>query len=179
MQYRKALIKRPRMKAFVLQPLVCFGCEALLIQALAKQVADVANGAQLESCGPRDSSSLPERTCSESLYTGQRCVLCPVASPEVRGLGRESLQHFPLSPFSRSSGYLYTGAGWFPCSFYFILLFHFWLCCVFVAACGLFCSCGELGLLFVAVCRLPTAVASRCGARALGTWASVVVACGL
>ena len=40
-------------------------------------------------------------------------------------------------------------------------------------------SCGEWGLLFVAVRRLLIAVASRCGARALGTWASVVVARGL
>ena len=42
-----------------------------------------------------------------------------------------------------------------------------------------FSSCGERGLLLVAVCGLPTVVASRCGARALGTQASVVVACGL
>ena len=42
-----------------------------------------------------------------------------------------------------------------------------------------FSSCSERGLLFVAVCRLLFVVASRCGARALGAWASVVVACGL
>ena len=35
------------------------------------------------------------------------------------------------------------------------------------------------GLLFVAVCGLLIAVASRCLARALGMWASVVVAHGL
>ena len=42
-----------------------------------------------------------------------------------------------------------------------------------------FSSCGERGLLFLAVRGLLIAVASRCGAQALGTWASVVVACGL
>ena len=42
-----------------------------------------------------------------------------------------------------------------------------------------FSSCGKWGLLFVALHRLLTAVTSRCRARALGTWASVVVACGL
>ena len=42
-----------------------------------------------------------------------------------------------------------------------------------------FSSCGEQGLLFVAVCGLLIAVASRCGARALGARASVVAAHGL
>ena len=42
-----------------------------------------------------------------------------------------------------------------------------------------FSSCSELGLLFVAVCGLLIAVASRCGAWTLGAWASVVVARGL
>ena len=56
---------------------------------------------------------------------------------------------------------------------------------LFLAALGLRCcarafsSCGERGLLFVVVRGLLIAVASCCGARALGTWASVVVACGL
>ena len=42
-----------------------------------------------------------------------------------------------------------------------------------------FSGCGEQGLLFVAVRGLLIAVASRCGARTPGAWASVVVACGL
>ena len=42
-----------------------------------------------------------------------------------------------------------------------------------------FSSCGERGLLFVAVHGLLNAVASRCGARALGVQASVVAARGL
>ena len=42
-----------------------------------------------------------------------------------------------------------------------------------------FSSCGEQGLLFIAVHGLLIVVASRCGAQALGTRASVVVACGL
>ena len=42
-----------------------------------------------------------------------------------------------------------------------------------------FSTCGERGLLSVAMHGLLIAVASRCGAQALGTRASVVVACGL
>ena len=42
-----------------------------------------------------------------------------------------------------------------------------------------FSSCGEQGLLFVSVRGLLIVVASRCGVRALGTQASVVVAHGL
>ena len=50
------------------------------------------------------------------------------------------------------------------------------LCCCARA----FCSCSEWRLIFVAVFRLLIVVASLCcGARALGTWASVVVACRL
>ena len=37
---------------------------------------------------------------------------------------------------------------------------YFWLHLVFIAACGLFSSCGERGLLFVAVRRLLIVVAS-------------------
>ena len=55
-----------------------------------------------------------------------------------------------------------------------------------MAALGLRCctqalsSCGQRGLLFVAVRRLLIEVASLCcGARVLGVWASVVVAHGL
>ena len=60
--------------------------------------------------------------------------------------------------------------------FYFIL---------FLAVLGLHCcarafsSCGERGLLFIVVHGLRIAVASRCGAWALGAQASVVVAQGL
>ena len=56
---------------------------------------------------------------------------------------------------------------------------------LFLAALGLHCctrtfsSFVEWGLLFVAVRGLLVAVASCCGARALGVWASVVVARGL
>ena len=56
---------------------------------------------------------------------------------------------------------------------------------LFLAALGLRCctwafsSCGERGLLFIAVRRLLIAVASHCGAWSLGAWASVVVARGL
>ena len=49
------------------------------------------------------------------------------------------------------------------------------LCCCVRA----FSSCGERGLLLVLVHGLLIAVASRCGARALGVWASVVAVRGL
>ena len=42
----------------------------------------------------------------------------------------------------------------------FFFFFFFWLCWVFIATRGLFSSCGEQGLLFVAVRRLLIAVAS-------------------
>ena len=42
-----------------------------------------------------------------------------------------------------------------------------------------FSSCGEWGLLSVAVRGIFIAVASGCGAQALGAWASVVAARGL
>ena len=68
-------------------------------------------------------------------------------------------------------------------SFYIIFLNLFIY--LFLAALGLrpcaraFSSCGEWGLILVAVHRLLIAVASCCRARALGTQASVVVAHGL
>ena len=61
----------------------------------------------------------------------------------------------------------------------FLLIFFFWLYSVFVAARGLFSGCGGRGLLFIVVHVLLIVVASPCGARALGVWASVVVARGL
>ena len=78
-----------------------------------------------------------------------------------------------------------TNARRFTCILFFkiTLLILFVL---FLAALGLCCyaqsfpSCGERGLLFIAVCGLLIVVASPCcGARALGAWASVVVASGL
>ena len=74
-------------------------------------------------------------------------------------------------------------------TFSFFLFFFFYkfiyLFILFLAVLGLCCcarafsSCGEWGLLFVAVRGLLIAVASRRGAQALGAWASVVVAHGL
>ena len=52
----------------------------------------------------------------------------------------------------------------------YLFMYLFRLRWVFVAACG---------LSLVAASGLIIVVASRCSARALGTWASVVVACGL
>ena len=68
-----------------------------------------------------------------------------------------------------------------------LLLFFFFLnkFIYFLAVLGLRCcarafsSCGEQGLLFVAVRGLLIAVAFRCGARALGVRASVVATRGL
>ena len=63
----------------------------------------------------------------------------------------------------------------------FIYLFIYLLAALGLRCCAwAFSSCGERGLLFVAVCGLLIAVASLCcRAQALGTWAAVVVACGL
>ena len=64
-------------------------------------------------------------------------------------------------------------------SYLFIYLFiYLWLCWVFVAVCGLFSSCGEWGLLFIAVHGLLIAVASLVAEHksALGERTSVVVA---
>ena len=66
---------------------------------------------------------------------------------------------------------------------YFLFLFIY-LIYLFLAVLGLRCcvrafsSCGEQGLFFIAVRGLLIAVASHCRARALGAWASVVVAMG-
>ena len=62
-----------------------------------------------------------------------------------------------------------------------LFIYYIWLRWVFVAARGAFSSCGERGLLFVALHGLLIAVASLvvCRAQALGVQASVVVACGL
>ena len=52
---------------------------------------------------------------------------------------------------------------------FFVCLFVcFWLCLGLVAAYGLFSSCSEQGLLFLAARGLLIAVASHCRARALG-----------
>ena len=65
------------------------------------------------------------------------------------------------------------------------ILFYFLKFIYFLAALGLHCcawafsSYGKWGLLFAAVRGLLIVVTSRCGARALGAWASVVVPCGL
>ena len=59
------------------------------------------------------------------------------------------------------------------------LFIYLFLAVLGLRCCGqAFSSCGEQELLFLVVCVLLIAVASRCGARALGTWASVVVAHG-
>ena len=60
---------------------------------------------------------------------------------------------------------------------YFIYLF--WAALGLRCCARAFSSCGEWGLLFVVLRGLLIAVASRCGARALGVWASVFVARGL
>ena len=70
-------------------------------------------------------------------------------------------------------------------SFFVFCFYKFIFIYLFLAELGLCCcvrafsSCGERGLLFVAVLRLLIAVAFLCGAQALGVWASVVVACRL
>ena len=61
---------------------------------------------------------------------------------------------------------------WFVCLFIYLLLAVLGLCCCARA----FSSCGERGLLFIVERGLLIVVASHCGERALGMWASVVVA---
>ena len=80
----------------------------------------------------------------------------------------------------------YPGYPLYPGQFLIYSNYHFWgggggggaaaslRCCP-----RAFSICGEKGLVFVAVGGLLIAVASRCGARALGARASVVVAHGL
>ena len=64
--------------------------------------------------------------------------------------------------------------------FYFLSLFIYFLAVLGLRCCTqAFSSSGEQGLLFVVVLGLLIATSSRCRARALGAWASVVVACGL
>ena len=64
--------------------------------------------------------------------------------------------------------------------FYYLFIFKIFI--YFLAVLGLYCctrafsSCGEWGLLFVALRGLLIEVASRCGAQALGARASIVVA---
>ena len=66
--------------------------------------------------------------------------------------------------------------------FFFSSFINLFIYLFILAALGLRCctrafsGCSEPGLLFVAVCRLLIAVASRCGAWALGARVSVVVA---
>ena len=90
--------------------------------------------------------------------------------------------HEPVSP-ALAGGFLTTAPPGKPQFFIFLINLFIYL---FLAVLGLHCcvrafsSCGERGLLFVAVCGLLIVVASLCcGAWALDTQASVVVAHGL
>ena len=73
----------------------------------------------------------------------------------------------------------------FKCCFLFFFKGTLLYIYLFLAALGLCCcvraffSCGERGLLFLEVRGLLIVVASCCGARALGAWASVVLECRL
>ena len=61
----------------------------------------------------------------------------------------------------------------------YVLFIYFWLCWVFIATHGLSLVVESGAYSSLVVRGLLTAVASRCGARALGAWASVVVVRGL
>ena len=64
--------------------------------------------------------------------------------------------------------------------FFFLNLFNLFLAMLGLLCARAFSSCSERGLLFVVVHGLLIVVASLCcRARALGTWASVVVSCRL
>ena len=62
--------------------------------------------------------------------------------------------------------------------FLYIYMYIYFLAVLGLCCARAFSSCGEQGLLFVAVRGLLIAVASRCGAHALGTRAAVVAARG-
>ena len=109
-----------------------------------------------------------QRVFQRSVYTYLKLLLSslPVAVP-VNGAHTVLFSSVPRCGLS---------------SFFFFFNFIY----LFLAALGFyycawaFSSCGEQGLLFVVVRGLLIAVASLCcRARALGTWASVVVARGL
>ena len=66
-----------------------------------------------------------------------------------------------LYPGHDQGSFLWDGLIIFKFFLFFInLFFYFWLCWVFVAACGLFSSCGDRRLLFVVVRGLLIVVAS-------------------
>ena len=129
------------------------------------------------------------------------CAFCNICKPYLaRGqwfASRSCVTPFPFPDMGQRSRERTCGArnDWI-CHymvpfilFYFLYIFKtffislmLYLIYLFLAALGLRCcarafsSCRERGLLFVAVRGLLIAVASHCGARALGAWASVVVA---
>ena len=111
-------------------------------------------------------------------------ILCPFSNQVVSFFSFSFLFSFFLFAVELYEFFMYFGISPLSevhASFIFFNKFIY----LFLAALGLHCcarafsSCGEWGPLFVAVRGLLIAVASRCGARALGAWASVVVACGL
>ena len=93
----------------------------------------------------------------------------------------KSLKELQYSGKTCSISYATLGNFTSPRLLFFFLINLFWLHWVFVAVRRAFSSCGERGLLFVALHRLLITVASLvvCRAQALGAWASVVVACRL
>ena len=111
----------------------------------------------------------------------------PPPSPvQGRGRGEKAEAGGDEGSGTRSGGTAPRGhPGCWPVVFFFLIIINLFIY-LFLAALGLRCyarvssSCGEWGLLFVAVRGLLTVVASLCcGARALGAQASVVVARGL
>ena len=80
----------------------------------------------------------------------------------------------------RSEGLSFSLISCYLSNFFFKLIYLFLAALGFRCCTQAFSSCGEWGLLFDAVCGLLIVLASLCcRARALGTRASVVVACGL
>ena len=114
----------------------------------------------------------------QSIFTALKnfCTLC-IHLPSPRRL-LASIHLFTVSIVLPFPEWHIVGISFF---FFFLNRFIY----LFLAALGLRCclrafsSCSERGLLFVAVRGLLIAVASRCGARALGARASIAVARGL
>ena len=125
----------------------------------------------------------PKRTACDG--PGGLCGLCaPPAAPCEPGSVRASLGCLRTCQRALIS-LSWTWLNWMALPGILLLLFYYYYFFKFLAALGLHCcawafsSCGEQGLLFLAVRGHLTAVASRCRARALGPRASVVVARGL
>ena len=142
----------------ILKCIHCFSEIVLDFHLLNLATPGTGEGALLSSAW----EAAPPKVCSRDHYAKKG--RCPMEKREGACLGNSVLnqvaESFSTPPLKK---FIYL--------FLALLGLH---CCA-----RAFSSCSERGLLFVVVQGLLIAVASRCGAWALGTQASVVVARGL